>query len=80
MAIPFTDREMEKAWSQNLCAYQNSQETSRTNAHRLLLFYAVECGLKTILMKRKGQKRSDSCTDIAKCQHNRLIRKRIVLT
>ncbi|MEH2436301.1 MAG: hypothetical protein V7K25_18975 [Nostoc sp.] len=70
MAIPFTDREMEKAWSQNLCAYKNSQETSRTNAHRLLLFYAVECGLKTILMKRKGHKRSDFCTDIAECQHN----------
>ncbi|MEH2162240.1 MAG: hypothetical protein V7K38_14640 [Nostoc sp.] len=70
MAIPFTDREMAKAWLANLSAYENSQKTSRTNAHRLLLFYAVECGLKTILMKRKGHKRSDSCTEIAECQHN----------
>jgi|GEM_PF-409629 hypothetical protein len=70
MAIPFTDREMAKAWRANLSAYENSQKTSRTNAHRLLLFYAVECGLKTILMKRKGHKRSDSCTEIAECQHN----------
>lgn len=59
---------MAKAWLANLSAYENSQKTSRTNAHRLLLFYAVECGLKTILMKRKGHKRSDSCTEIAECQ------------
>ncbi|YAF95008.1 MAG: hypothetical protein AB3A66_20855 [Nodularia sp. CChRGM 3473] len=70
MAIPFTDREMERAWLDNLSAYQNSQQIPRTNAHRLLLFYAVECGLKVILMKRKQHKSTDLCTEIAECQHN----------
>lgn len=70
MAIPFTDREMERGWRNNLSAYRNSRQIPRTNAHRLLLFYAVECGLKVILMKRKRQKRTDLCTEISECQHN----------
>ncbi len=67
MVIPFTDREMEKAWRENRDA---SHKTQRTNAHRLLLFYAVECGLKAILMRRQGKTRTDSCTDISECQHD----------
>ena len=67
MAIPFTDREIEKAWRENKDA---SYKTPRTNAHRLLLFYAVECGLKAILMRRKNKKRTDLCTDISECQHD----------
>jgi hypothetical protein len=67
MAIPFTDREMEKAWRENKNA---SHKTPRTNAHRLLLFYAVECGLKAILMRRKDKKRTDLCKDLAECQHD----------
>ena len=70
MAIPFTDREMERAWRNNLSAYHNSPQIPRTNAHRLLLFYAVECGLKVILMKRKRKKRTDDCAEISECQHN----------
>ncbi|HAG84678.1 MAG TPA: hypothetical protein DCL61_26890 [Cyanobacteria bacterium UBA12227] len=67
MVIPFTDQEMQNAWRQNRAA---SNHTSRTNAHRLLLFYAVECGLKAILMRRQGIKRTDLCPTIAEAQHN----------
>ncbi|MGH2416106.1 MAG: hypothetical protein ACRDEA_20935 [Microcystaceae cyanobacterium] len=67
MAIPFTDREVEKAWRENKSA---SDKTPRSNAHRLLLFYAVECGLKAILMRRQGKNRSDLCTDLYECQHD----------
>ncbi|MDB9316105.1 MULTISPECIES: hypothetical protein [Cyanophyceae] len=72
MAIPFTQREMARAWRDHLSAYEKSQQIPRTNAHRLLLFYAVECGLKVILMKRKESKghRTDLCTEIVECQHN----------
>ncbi|WP_446381744.1 hypothetical protein [Coleofasciculus chthonoplastes] len=69
--IPFTRREIEKAWRENLSA--SSSKTPRTNPHRLLLFYAVECGLKAILMRRRQR----DCTDasIAEFGHdiNRLL-------
>lgn len=67
MAIPFTYREMKKAWRDNLLASYNTQ---RTNAHRLLLFYAVECGLKAVLMKRRKITRSDLCAEITEYQHD----------
>jgi hypothetical protein len=67
MVIPFTDREIEKAWRENKSA---SEKTPRSNAHRLLLFYAVECGLKAVLMRRQQKNRSDLCTDISECQHD----------
>ena len=67
MAIPFTDKEMKKAWDGNLSAYER---IPRTNAHRLLLFYAVECGLKAVLMRRQEKSRTDLCTDINECKHN----------
>ena len=65
--IPFTDREMEKAWRENRLA---SSHQPRSNPHRLLLFYAVECGLKAILMRRQKIKRTDLCPEIADAQHN----------
>ena len=67
MAIPFTNREMEKAWRDNMSASCN---TPRGNAHRLLLFYAVECGLKATLMRRQRKHRTDWCPVISECQHN----------
>ncbi|MDF5721363.1 MAG: hypothetical protein PUP91_12975 [Rhizonema sp. PD37] len=67
MVIPFTDREIEKAWRENKLA---SQKIPRTNAHRLLLFYAVECGLKAVLLRRQGKNRSDLCSEISECQHD----------
>ena len=67
MAIPFTDREMERAWRENLSA---SERPVRSNAFRLLLFYAVECGLKAILMRRFGVQRTDDIPQIMQAQHN----------
>ena len=58
VGILFTDREMENAWRENRLA---SCHQPRSNGHRLLLFYAVECGLKAILMRRQKIKRTDLC-------------------
>jgi hypothetical protein len=69
--IPFSDREMEKSWNTNRTAYH--QATSRTNAHRLLLFYAVECGLKAIFMKGTvgvGGTSTDSHPEIIRYGHD----------
>lgn len=49
--IPFTRRELTRAWKQ---AYEASKFTPPSNAHRLLLFYAVECGLKASFLKRQN--------------------------
>lgn len=65
--VPFTDREMQRAWRDNL---QASKHTSRTNAHRLLLFYSIECGLKAVLMKRMAVNCTSLCGQIADAQHN----------
>jgi hypothetical protein len=72
--IPFTLREMTNAWRSNLDA---SKKKPRSNAHRLLLFYAVECGLKAILMKREGKNYIDAHSSISGVKHsiNRLLEK-----
>jgi hypothetical protein len=70
MAIPFTDREIERAWRENKFVYMASAKESRKNAHRLLLFYAVECGLKAMLMRRQRKKRTDLCANIYESQHD----------
>lgn len=49
-ALPFTVQELCRAW-RNL--RQTAQVTPRDNTHRLLLFYAVECGLKAVWLKRE---------------------------
>lgn len=49
--ILFTRRELTRAWRQ---AYEASKVTPPSNAHRLLLFYAVECGLKASFLKRQN--------------------------
>lgn len=51
-AIPFTDREMKAAW-RNLSKAAKPGVGERENPHRLLLFYAVECGLKAVWLKRQ---------------------------
>jgi hypothetical protein len=66
-AVTFTDREMQKAWQVNL---QASMHTSRSNAHRLLLFYAIECGLKAVLMKRKSVTCTNHCREFSEAQHD----------
>ena len=49
--IPFTRRELRKAFKG---AGLLSKAPRRSNAHRLLLFYAVECGLKAAYMKQSN--------------------------
>jgi hypothetical protein len=65
--IPFTDREMINAWKEN---FKASQINNKSNSHRLLLFYSVECGLKAILMRRQSLRCTNECEDIYKAQHN----------
>ena len=65
--VIFTDREMRRAWEINLKVYTHLKTT---NAHRLLLFYAVECGLKAVLMKRRQVNCTELCGEIQEAQHN----------
>ncbi len=73
--LPFTDREMKRAWDQNLRAISQVKEQYRTNAHRLLLFYAVECGLKLLIMRKKRLSRTDGLNpDILTHDINKLLK------
>ena len=58
--IPFTNRELVRAWRRSLDVSKSEQ---RTNPHRLLLFYAIECGLKATYLKQINKTVIDS--DIA---------------
>lgn len=55
MRIPFTDQELKRAWRQLTKTSLPSNNGQPENAHRLLLFYAVECGLKVVWLKRNGR-------------------------
>jgi hypothetical protein len=66
--IAFTDREMRRAWRENKFASSKTSQT--TNSHRLLLFYAVECGLKAVLMQREGVNCTNQCPKILEAQHD----------
>lgn len=57
--ISFSRRELLAAWNM---ATQASTALVRSNAHRLLLFYAVECGLKAVYLKRNNKDPLDSQT------------------
>ncbi|MGC0849531.1 hypothetical protein [Pantoea agglomerans] len=50
--IPFTDRELTRAWRS---AFDVSKVDLRANPHRLLLFYAIECGLKAAYLKKHSK-------------------------
>ncbi len=70
-AIVFTVREMKRAWRNNLAASLAAHDHSpRSNSHRLLLFYAVECGLKAILMQRQNVSDSSASEEVVSAQHN----------
>lgn len=55
MSIIFTDQELKRAWRQLKSSSTPENNSERQNTHRLLLFYAVECGLKAVWLKRKSQ-------------------------
>lgn len=52
-ALPFTVRELSRAWRE--LSEAATPTGNRKNAHRLLMFYAVECGLKAIWLKRQNR-------------------------
>ena len=66
--IPFTDRELRRAWRENLDASQNINRAK--NPKNLLLFYATECGLKAVVLKNDGNSLTDESSIINKAGHN----------
>ena len=67
-ALPFTDRELRKAWRELKFASQTSSSV-RKNPQRLLLFYAVECGLKAVWLKANNKNVLDA-TSIDTFKHD----------
>jgi len=68
-ALPFTDRELKNAWRELSAIAIPPIANTRTNPHRLLLFYAVECGLKAVWLKRQNRSLFDR-EDVDKTGHN----------
>jgi len=68
-AIPFTNRELKRAWRELSAIATPAVGGSRKNPHRLLLFYAVECGLKAVWLKRHNRSLFDR-EDIDRTGHN----------
>lgn len=66
-ALPFTDRELSRAWRE--LSEAATPNGNRKNAHRLLMFYAVECGLKAIWLKRQNRNLFDK-SDIERTGHD----------
>lgn len=54
-ALPFTDRELTRALRELTSVATPTTNGARQNPHRLLLFYAVECGLKAVWLKRQSR-------------------------
>lgn len=50
--ITFSRQELESAWRN---AYKAANVVQRTNAHRLLLFYSAECGLKAAWLRQQNK-------------------------
>lgn len=68
-AVPFTDRELKRAWRELSVIAMPAAGSTRQNPHRLLLFYAVECGLKAVWLKRQGRGLFDR-EDVDRTGHN----------
>lgn len=68
-AIPFTDRELVRACRELSAIATPPTTNERQNPHRLLLFYAVECGLKAVWLKRQNRTLFES-TDIHQMGHD----------
>jgi len=50
--IPARRRELEKAFRKHLHAFRSVNKQQRNISYKLLLFYAVECGLKVLILKK----------------------------
>ena len=68
MALPFTDRELKRSFRE-LDSVASPVGQPRGDSHRLLLFYAVECGLKAVWLRRQNRRLFEH-TDIAKTGHD----------
>ena len=68
-AIPFTQRELKRAMKELSTVATLPGGNARTNPHRLMLFYAVECGLKAVWLKRQSRSLFDK-DDITKTGHD----------
>lgn len=68
-AIPFTDRELTTAWRELSAVATPLAANPRQNSHRLLLFYAVECGLKAVWLRRQNRTLFEGA-DIDRMGHN----------
>ena len=64
--ILFTYRELFKAWRD---LYAASVRQPRENVNRLLLVYAIECGLKAVWLKQASRSLFDA-DDISKTGHD----------
>lgn len=65
--IPAGYTELRNAFSNHHCV----SKTGNKDSHRLLLFYGLECGLKSIYLKRKGIRRTDQISnDKLQSSHN----------
>ncbi|WP_076905192.1 hypothetical protein [Burkholderia pseudomallei] len=67
--IPVTRKEFEKGGARARAVYTSIAPGAQTNnAHRLLLFYAVENGLKALIMRMERTR--DGAADFSSEQHN----------
>ncbi|MDP2099690.1 MAG: hypothetical protein U1D70_01560 [Methylobacter sp.] len=64
--IVFTLRELKCAWRQAAAVFETADTKTKTNAHRLLLFYAVEAGLKAVLLQRRAKQDSEDLENFFK--------------
>ncbi len=66
MSLLITNRELERAWRE---LRRSSQATPRCNSHRLLMVYAVECGLKAVWLRRQHRNLFEG-QDVARFSHD----------
>ena len=65
--IDFTNREMTNAFRAHV---RSAQTLAATNSQYLLLFYAVECGLKALYMNQRHKKLTSECVEFKEIKHD----------
>lgn len=63
--VNVTRREFQKSYSNHYQLYLRSECSPKTR--RLILFYSVECGLKSLIMKEIGKNTYDELDNYCKC-------------
>ena len=63
--INTTRREFQKSYFNHYKLYKNSEDSPKTR--RLILFYSVECGLKSLIMKETGNNTYYDLENYCKC-------------